>query len=242
MYKRQKWDLQKKSVLFQEFHFNTREFFQEEQRARWHMQLQGNFLYQWAGQRQWLIKAQGLFDQQNIELSFVHYLDWSFSLVNLNLAALDLRNYLTGDKNNTSKEVNTYDYNRLFMLAPKVFSWLKRQQVDAKISVGRLHCLNSDITDVSGLFIYRPNHMRLVNVAGKLFGGEILSQLEVMGGRNVSYQLQQKLTDIDIASLLLSRINVAYLSGKATAFITAQSMGKNIKTLLANLSLSLIHI
>ena len=231
-----KWDLQKKSVLFQEFHFNAREFFQEEQRARWHIQLQGNFLYQWAGQRQWLIKAQGLFDQQNIELSFVHYLDWSFSLVNLNLAALDLRNYLTGDKNNTSKEVNTYDYNRLFMLAPKVFSWLKRQQVDAKISVGRLHCLNSDITDVSGLFIYRPNHMRLVNVAGKLFGGEILSQLEVMGGRNVSYQLQQKLTDIDIASLLLSRINVAYLSGKATAFITAQSMGKNIKTLLANLS------
>ncbi|WP_258549772.1 AsmA-like C-terminal region-containing protein, partial [Klebsiella pneumoniae] len=108
--------------------------------------------------------------------------------------------------------------------------------MDAKISVGRLHCLNSDITDASGLFIYRPNHMRLVNVAGKLFGGEILSQLEVMGGRNVSYQSQQKLTDIDIASLLLSRINVAYLSGKATAFITAQSMGKNIKTLLANLS------
>ena len=64
----------------------------------------------------------------------------------------------------------------------------------------------------------------------------MLSQLEVMGGHDVSYRLQQKLTDIDIASLLLNRINVAYLSGRATAFINAQSTGKNIKTLLANLS------
>lgn len=231
-----RWDWQKQSVLFEAFHFNTREFFQEEQRARWHIQLQGNSLYQWAEQRQWLIKAQGLFDQQNIELSFVHYLDSSFSLLNLNLAALNLEDYLIHDKNNMAKEVTVHDYNRFLMLIPKIFSWLKRQQVDAKISVGKLHYFNSDITDASGLFIYRPNHMRFVNVVGRLFGGEVLSQLEVMGGNNVSYRLQQKLTDIDIASLLLNRINVAYLSGKATAFISAQSTGENIETLLANLN------
>lgn len=231
-----KWDRQKQTVLFEAFYINTREFFQEEQRARWHIQLQGNSLYQWAGQRQWLLKGQGLFDQQSIQLSLIDYLDSSFSLMNLNLAALNLEDYLGHYKNNMPREVNIHDYNRLLMLVPKIFSWLKRQQVDAKIFIGKLHYLNSDVTDVSGLFIYRPHHMRFVNVVGKLFKGKILSQLEVIGNRNVSYRLQQKLTDIDIASLLLNGINFAYLSGDATAFINVQSTGKNIKTLLANLS------